>query len=221
MGIKPDDSAIATLIVQYGQAKQLEQAQELFESASAFFPEGANVYNAMVDAFCKCGKTEDAYHLFMEMADQGSNRDAVTVSILVTHLTKHGKGFFFICTCSIALFSCFLLCIQFFLNGHGYCHRQGNFKRLKTSYMAVSKMKFSSTLSCTILLSSQCLSQVWLTYSPIHQIGKQNFWLQGIIANFCFFSFQAGKLHSAISIYDRMISSGISQSMQTFNLMIR
>ena len=107
MGIKPDDSAIATLIVQYGQAKQLEQAQELFKSASAFFPEGANVYNAMVDAFCKCGKTEDAYHLFMEMA-KGSNRDAVTVSILVTHLTKHGKGFFFlyICTCSIALFSC-------------------------------------------------------------------------------------------------------------------
>lgn len=94
MGFKPDHSAIATLIVQYGQAKQLEQAQELFESASAFFPEGANVYNAMVDAFCKCGKTEDAYHLFMEMADQGSNRDAVTVSILVTHLTKHGKGFF-------------------------------------------------------------------------------------------------------------------------------
>ena len=93
MGFKPDDSAIATLIVQYGQVKQLDQAQELFESASAFFPEGANVYNAMVDAFCKCGKTEDAYHLFMEMA-KGSTRDAVTVSILVTHLTKHGKGFF-------------------------------------------------------------------------------------------------------------------------------
>ncbi|CAL5036318.1 unnamed protein product [Urochloa decumbens] len=90
MGIKPDESAIATLIVQYGQAKQLEQAQELFESASVLFP-GGHVYNAMVDAFCKCGKTEDAYNLFMEMADQGNNRDAVTVSILVTHLTKHGK----------------------------------------------------------------------------------------------------------------------------------
>lgn len=90
MGIKPDESAIATLIVQYGQLKQLEQAQELFESASALFPEG-HVYNAMVDAFCKCGKTEDAYNLFMKMADHGKNRDAVTVSILVTHLTKHGK----------------------------------------------------------------------------------------------------------------------------------
>jgi pentatricopeptide repeat protein len=93
LGFKPDHTAIATLVVQYGQGKQLEQAQELFESASALFLEGANVYNAMVDAFCKCGKTEDAYHLFMEMVDQGSNRDAVTVSILVTHLTKHGKGF--------------------------------------------------------------------------------------------------------------------------------
>lgn len=89
--IKPDDAAIATLIVQYGQTKQLEQAQELFESASALFSEGVRIYNAMVDAFCKCGKPEDAYHLFMEMANQGNNRDAVTVSILVTHLTKHGK----------------------------------------------------------------------------------------------------------------------------------
>ncbi|XP_025813876.1 pentatricopeptide repeat-containing protein At5g27270 isoform X2 [Panicum hallii] len=91
MGIKPDGSAIATLIVQYGQAKQLEQAKELFESASTSFPGGAHVYDAMVDAFCKCGKAEDAYHLFMEMAVQGNNRDPVTVSILVTHLTKHGK----------------------------------------------------------------------------------------------------------------------------------
>ncbi|CAN6215399.1 unnamed protein product [Urochloa humidicola] len=90
IGIKPDESAIATLIVQYGQAKQLEKAQELFESALSLSP-GGHVYNAMVDAFCKCGKTEDAYDLFMELADQGNNRDAVTVSILVTHLTKHGK----------------------------------------------------------------------------------------------------------------------------------
>lgn len=91
LGTKPDDSAVATLIVQYGQAKQLERAQELFDSASASFPDGALVCNAMVDAFCKCGRAEDAYHLFMEMADQGSYRNAVTASILVTHLTKHGK----------------------------------------------------------------------------------------------------------------------------------
>ncbi|CAL5050438.1 unnamed protein product [Urochloa decumbens] len=92
MGIKSDDSAIATLIVHYGQEKQLEQAQELFESALASFPGGgAHAYNAMVDALCKCGKTEDAYNLFMEMVDQGNNRDAVTISILVNHLTRHGK----------------------------------------------------------------------------------------------------------------------------------
>nr|CAB3469239.1 unnamed protein product [Digitaria exilis] len=91
MGIRPDESAIATLIVQYGQAKKLEHAQELFELASASFPEEGHVCNAMVDAFCKCGKAEDAYNLFMEMAGQGKNKDAVTVSILVTHLTKHGK----------------------------------------------------------------------------------------------------------------------------------
>ncbi|XBI75328.1 hypothetical protein VPH35_068708 [Triticum aestivum] len=38
-----------------------------------------------------CGKIGEAYHLFMKMADQGHSRDVVTISILVTHLTKHGK----------------------------------------------------------------------------------------------------------------------------------
>ncbi|CAM0912411.1 unnamed protein product [Alopecurus aequalis] len=91
LGVKPEDSATATLIVQYGQEQKLQQAEELFESASASFPVRGPVYNAMVDALCKCGKTEEAYNLFMEMADRGHTRDAVTISILVTHLTKHGK----------------------------------------------------------------------------------------------------------------------------------
>ena len=55
------------------------------------FPVGGPPYNAMVDALCKCGKTEESYNLFMEMVDQGYDRDAVTISILVTHPTKHGK----------------------------------------------------------------------------------------------------------------------------------
>lgn len=93
LGAKPDDTAIATLIVQYGQAQQLEQAQKLFETASTSFPVGGSVYNAMVDALCRCGKTEEAYRLFMELIDQGHNGDAVTISILVTHLTKQGEFF--------------------------------------------------------------------------------------------------------------------------------
>ena len=105
LGVKPEDSATATLIVQYGQEQKLQKAEELFESASASFPVGGPVYNAMVDALCKCGKTEEAYNLSMEMADRGHIRDAVTVSILVTHLTKHGKHFFSTATnpCAVSL----------------------------------------------------------------------------------------------------------------------
>ncbi|VAI61612.1 unnamed protein product [Triticum turgidum subsp. durum] len=91
LGVKPEDSATATLIVQYGQEQKLHQAEELFESASTPFPIGGPVYNAMVDALCKCGNIEETYHLFMKMADQGHSRDVVTISILVTHLTKRGK----------------------------------------------------------------------------------------------------------------------------------
>jgi pentatricopeptide repeat protein len=126
LGTKPDDSAVATLIVQYGQAKQLERAQELFDSASASasFPDGALVCNAMVDAFCKCGRAEDAYHLFMEMADQGSNRDAVTASILVTRLTKHGKRLSLYSAAACYIYS------SFFSNGHG-CSLPGKFQEVE------------------------------------------------------------------------------------------
>uniref|UniRef100_A0A804R1T0 PROP1-like PPR domain-containing protein n=2 Tax=Zea mays TaxID=4577 RepID=A0A804R1T0_MAIZE len=153
LGTKPDDSAVATLIVQYGQAKQLERAQELFDSASASFPDGALVCNAMVDAFCKCGRAEDAYHLFMEMADQGSYRNAVTASILVTHLTKHGK----------------FQEVENIMHG---CFRD--------------EVQLDTALYNTFIKSM----------------------------------LESGKLHSAVSIYDRMVSSGVSQSMQTFNTMI-
>jgi pentatricopeptide repeat protein len=104
LGVKPEDSATATLIVQYGQKHKLRKAQLLFESASTSFPVGGPVYNAMVDALCKCSKTDEAYHLFMEMVDRGHIRDAVTISILVTHLTKHGKQVFN-CYQSLCMFS--------------------------------------------------------------------------------------------------------------------
>ncbi|KAG8094101.1 hypothetical protein GUJ93_ZPchr0012g20826 [Zizania palustris] len=154
LGAKPDDSAIATLIVQYGQAQQLEQAQELFETASTLFPVGGYVFNAMVDALCKCGKTGEAYHRFMELIDQGHSGDAVTISILVTHLTKHGK------------------------------------------FQEAENIIF------------RCL---------LHDEAE----LDTVVYNtFIKSMLDSGKLYSAVSIYDRMISSGIPWSIQTFNIMI-
>jgi len=40
------------------------------------------------------------------------------------------------------------------------------------------------------------------------------------MANWYSFSFQAGKLYSAASIYDRMIFSSVPRSLQTFTIMI-
>ncbi|TVU13043.1 hypothetical protein EJB05_46718, partial [Eragrostis curvula] len=167
LGTKPDDSALATLIVQYGQNQQLEQAQELFQSASASSLVGSHVYNAMVDSLCKCGKTDEAYNLFMEMADQGNNRDAVTVSILVSHLTKH-----VCCTHSHKM--------VVFLPG-----------------------KFQEAENI------------------VHGCFRDKVQLDTVVYNtFIKLMLESGKLHSAVSIYERMISSGISPSMQTFNIMI-
>jgi len=44
----------------------------------------------MIDAYCKCGKINDATHLYREMVAQGHVPDAVITSILVNALSKHG-----------------------------------------------------------------------------------------------------------------------------------
>ncbi|KAF7080755.1 hypothetical protein CFC21_084778 [Triticum aestivum] len=153
LGVKPEDSATATLIVQYGQEQKLHQAEELFESESTSFPIGAPVYNAMVDALCKCGNIEEAYRLFMKMADQGHSRDVVTISILVTHLTKHGK----FQEVENIIHGCF----------HG-------------------EVELDTVVYNTFIKSM----------------------------------LESGKLYSAVNIYDRMISTGVRRSLQTFNIMI-
>lgn len=90
LGFRPEDSAAASLITRYGQIQQLEQAQEVFKSASNSLAIGATLCNAMVDAFCKCGKVDEANQLHRESVSLGNMQDAVTISILVNALAKHG-----------------------------------------------------------------------------------------------------------------------------------
>lgn len=90
LGFRPLNSAAASMIALYGQCQQLKQAQEIFDSMAESSSIGGAIYNSMVDTFCKCGKIDEANQLYKKMGDQGYAPDAVTISILVYALTKHG-----------------------------------------------------------------------------------------------------------------------------------
>nr|UPT48670.1 pentatricopeptide repeat protein AaPPR582 [Agave angustifolia] len=91
LGVKPEDAAIASIISFYGRNQQLRQAVEIYASASKSCSAGKAVCISMIDAYCKCGKINDATHLYREMVAQGHVPDAVITSILVNALSKHGK----------------------------------------------------------------------------------------------------------------------------------
>lgn len=95
LGVKPDESSVASLIMHYGQNMQLEQAWEIFNLVSGLSSlVGGVVLKAMIDALCKCAQIDEAYSLYNDLVNRGCSRDAVTISILVNALTKHGKSLY-------------------------------------------------------------------------------------------------------------------------------
>lgn len=90
LGLRPDDAAIASIISFYGRQKQLRQALEVYASAVNSCAPGKAVYTSMIDAYCKCGKIDDATCLYREMVEQGHVPDAIIASVLVNALNKQG-----------------------------------------------------------------------------------------------------------------------------------
>uniref|UniRef100_A0A7N0TZ08 PROP1-like PPR domain-containing protein n=1 Tax=Kalanchoe fedtschenkoi TaxID=63787 RepID=A0A7N0TZ08_KALFE len=86
----PEDAAIA-LISLYGKQQKLRQAKEIF----TFFSDNGEVsiplHNVMVDAYAKCGKSDEAYQLYNGQAEKGHDMGAVSISIVVSSLTRCGK----------------------------------------------------------------------------------------------------------------------------------
>ncbi|KAL6008226.1 hypothetical protein ACLOJK_033732 [Asimina triloba] len=91
LGCQPEDAAVAFLVSFYGSRQQLNQAQEVFTAALDFPSVGKLVYRSMTEAYAKCGKFNEANHLYEEMLKRGYGHDAITISIVVNALTNHGK----------------------------------------------------------------------------------------------------------------------------------
>ncbi|XP_021648830.2 pentatricopeptide repeat-containing protein At5g27270 isoform X3 [Hevea brasiliensis] len=91
LGFRLEDEIIASLINLYGKRQKLKQAQEVFATVADSPLCGKSIVNSMIDAYVKCGKSEEAYSLYKELTDRGHNLGAVGISIIVNALTKCGK----------------------------------------------------------------------------------------------------------------------------------
>lgn len=92
LGCRVDNATISSLISLYGKKRKLTKAQEIF-TAFADSPLAKKLLcNSMLDAYAKCGKSEEAYFLYKQLTEEGHDLDAVAISIVVNALTHSGMN---------------------------------------------------------------------------------------------------------------------------------
>ncbi|KAG2708944.1 hypothetical protein I3760_05G217200 [Carya illinoinensis] len=91
LGCRLEAATIASLISLYAKQHKLKKAQEVFAAVLDSPTYEKIIYKSMIDAYAKCGKPEEAYLLYKQVAEKGHDLDAVAISIVVNALTRSGK----------------------------------------------------------------------------------------------------------------------------------
>lgn len=91
LGCRLEELTVASLIGYYGKQRMLKQAEDIFTEFANSHTSSKLVYNSMIDTYAKCGKREEAYLLYKQVADEGHDLGAVGISIVVNALTNGGK----------------------------------------------------------------------------------------------------------------------------------
>jgi pentatricopeptide repeat protein len=92
LGCRLEATAIASLISLYAKQHNLKKAQEVFAAVGDSSSNEKLIYKSMIDAYSKCGKPEEAYSLYRQVAEEGHDLDAVAISIVVNALTNSGMS---------------------------------------------------------------------------------------------------------------------------------
>lgn len=90
LGCRLEAGTIASLITLYAKQHKLKKAQEVFAAIPDSLTYEKLIYKSMIDAYVKCGKPEEAYSLYKQVAEKGDDLDAVAISIVVNALTNSG-----------------------------------------------------------------------------------------------------------------------------------
>uniref|UniRef100_A0A2P2JY30 PROP1-like PPR domain-containing protein n=1 Tax=Rhizophora mucronata TaxID=61149 RepID=A0A2P2JY30_RHIMU len=91
LGCRLDSEIIASLIALCGRKGELKQAQEIFAAVADAPLSEKSVFIAMIDAYAKCGKSEEAYSLYKDFSETVHDLGAVGIGMVVNALTNSGK----------------------------------------------------------------------------------------------------------------------------------
>jgi pentatricopeptide repeat protein len=92
LGCRLQGATIASLISLYAKQHKLKKAQEVFAAVADSPTCEKLIYNSMIDAYAKCGRPEEAYSLYKQVAEKGHDLNAVAISIVVNALTNIGMS---------------------------------------------------------------------------------------------------------------------------------
>lgn len=92
LGCRLEAATIAALISLYTKKHKLKKAQEIFAAVLESPTYEKIIYKSMIDAYAKCGKPEEAYAVYKQVAEKGHDLDAVAISIVVNALTSSGMS---------------------------------------------------------------------------------------------------------------------------------
>lgn len=92
LGCRLEAATIASLISLYAKQHKLKKAQEVFAAVLDSPTYEKIIYRSMIDAYAKCGKPEEVYSLYKQVAEKGHDLDAVAISIVVNALTRSGMS---------------------------------------------------------------------------------------------------------------------------------
>ncbi|KAI4352925.1 hypothetical protein L6164_007132 [Bauhinia variegata] len=91
LGCGMGEATIGSLINYYGKQQLLKLAEDIFAEFRNSPTSSKLVYNAMIDAYAKCGKLEEAFLLYKQLTEEGHHLGAVGISIAVNALTNKGR----------------------------------------------------------------------------------------------------------------------------------
>jgi len=90
-GLEPSASSFSLLIASLAKRRFGKEAQEVFDLLKEKFPPDVVVYSALIHAWCRAGKIEEAERVFVAMKKNGVSPNVYTYTAVIDALCRCGQ----------------------------------------------------------------------------------------------------------------------------------
>lgn len=87
-GCEPDPTTFSSLLAALSKKRQAAKAQSLFDALKHRFPPDVVIYSALVHAWCRAGKFDEAERVFAEMTASGISPNVYTYTAVIDAMCR-------------------------------------------------------------------------------------------------------------------------------------